>query len=67
MEGLNKKATRLISVSIVAFLLLNFPLLSTVSNTHLLLGLPVLYVYVFFVWALLISATFLISQNQSKK
>lgn len=45
---------RLVALFVLGLLLLNFPLLSLFSQAHLLAGLPVLYVYLYGVWALVI-------------
>ncbi len=45
---------RLAALFAMALLLMNFPLLSLFSREHLVLGLPVLYVYLYGVWALVI-------------
>lgn len=45
---------RLVALFVLGLLLMNFPLLSLFSREHLLLGMPVLYVYLYGVWALVI-------------
>lgn len=46
-----------LSLLILAFLLLNFPLVGLFSKAGLLGGLPPLYVYIFSVWLLIIGLT----------
>jgi len=55
-----RKGERLIGLLIVGTLLLNFPLLSVFSKKHLLLGFPVLFLYLFVVWGLIIGAMVLV-------
>jgi len=45
---------RLVALFVLGLLLMNFPLLSLFSREHLLLGMPVLYVHLYGVWALVI-------------
>jgi hypothetical protein len=49
------KGQRLVALFLLGCLLLNYPLFSLFAGTGNLLGVPVLYVYVFFAWALLIA------------
>ena len=55
-EG-RRVAERLVALFILGCAVLNFPLLSIVRDWGSLAGIPVLYVYLFLVWALLIVAT----------
>jgi hypothetical protein len=56
---------RLAALFLLGFLLLNYPLLTLfVGPTHVW-GIPVLYVYVFAVWALLIGLMALVVEKQS--
>lgn len=52
--GPKRKGERLTSLLIVGTLLLNFPLLSIFSRKSLFLGLPVLFLYIFLIWGLII-------------
>ena len=51
---------RLVAVFLLGCLLLNYPLLSIFNIDYRIFGIPVLYVYVFFSWGLLIALTALI-------
>ena len=51
---------RLIAVFLLGCLLLNYPLLSIFNIDYRVLGIPLLYVYVFFSWGLLITLTALV-------
>ena len=48
------KGQRLAALFLLRFLLLNYPLLNLFAGTVRVLGIPLLYAYVFAVWALLI-------------
>ncbi|QJD79624.1 hypothetical protein [Spirosoma rhododendri] len=48
------KSTRLLLLSVLFILLLNEPIITLVDRNELLLGIPVLYLYVMVVWMLLI-------------
>ena len=50
----SRKGQRLIALACLGGLLLNYPLLSLFNSAHTLLGVPLLYAYLFAVWALLI-------------
>jgi hypothetical protein len=62
----NKQLIQLFLMGILAFFLLNFPLLSLSSKAKLVLGFPQLYVYIFSVWLLLIFAVFLILRKKGE-
>jgi hypothetical protein len=48
---------RLVALFLLGCVLLNYPILSLVNLDILIFGLPLLYVYIFGVWCLLISLT----------
>jgi len=62
--GPKRKGERLISLLIVGTILLNFPLLSVFSANNLFLGFPVLFVYLFLVWGLIIGAMVLVLRDR---
>jgi hypothetical protein len=49
------KGQRLAALFLLGFLLFNYPLLDLFGGSGRVLGIPLLYVYVFAVWALLIA------------
>ena len=49
------KGQRLVALFLAGCLLFNYPILSLFASEGLLAGIPVLYVYVFTTWALLIA------------
>jgi hypothetical protein len=58
---------RLIALLILGGALLNFPLLSLLRGRGVVAGVPVLYVYLFLVWALLAGATALVLRDRTPK
>jgi hypothetical protein len=49
-----RKGERLVALALLGFLLFNYPLLSLFSTEGTVLGVPVLYAYLFVSWGLLI-------------
>ena len=54
----------MIALFVAAVLALNFPLLSLASVMKNFWGIPVLYLYLFFIWALIILAAGLTLRNR---
>ena len=59
----NLKGQRLVALFLLGCLLLNFPLVSLFAGMKEIAGVPLLYVYVFFAWALLIAAMALVVER----
>jgi hypothetical protein len=59
------KGQRLVALFLLGFLLLNYPLLNLFAGAGQVLGIPVLYAYVFTVWALLIGLMALVVEKRS--
>ena len=59
------KGQRLAALFLLGFLLLNYPLLTLFTGPTLVGGIPVLYVYVFAAWALLIGLMALVVEKRS--
>jgi hypothetical protein len=57
------KGPRLVALFLLGFLLLNYPLLHLFSGPGELLGVPLLYAYIFVVWALLIGLMALVVER----
>ncbi len=53
--GSSIKGQRLTALFLLGFLLLNYPLVSLFAGATLVFGIPLLYAYIFFAWALLIA------------
>ena len=47
---------RLIALFLLGVILFNYPLLYLFNQSHEVAGIPILYTYIFIVWALLIAA-----------
>ena len=58
------KGQRLVALFLLGVLLLNYPLLDLFAGSGQVLGIPVLYVYVFAVWALLIGLMALVVETR---
>jgi hypothetical protein len=54
MDKHQVKGQRLAALSMLGFLLFNYPLLALFSNHGFFFGIPVLYAYIFLSWGLLI-------------
>jgi hypothetical protein len=48
------KSQRLVALFLFGCLLLNYPLLSLFNRVHTVLGVPIMYFWLFSVWGLLI-------------
>lgn len=55
---------RLVALLIAGILALSFPLLSLFIRFALVFGIPLLYFYLFLVWALIIVSAYLIVRNR---
>jgi hypothetical protein len=54
MTSFAAKARRLVGLFLLGAVLFNYPILSLVNRDGLLFGIPILYLYLFGVWAALI-------------
>lgn len=50
-----RKGERLVALALLGFLLFNYPILALFSSEHRVLGIPVLYAYLFASWTILIA------------
>lgn len=55
MNKPNVKGQRLVALFLLGNLLFNYPLLALFNQPRMILGIPLLYVYVFGAWAMLIA------------
>ncbi len=55
---------RLVGLFLLGLLLFNFPLLNLFNRPVLALGIPVLYLYLFVVWALIIFLILMVSRSK---
>jgi peptidoglycan/LPS O-acetylase OafA/YrhL len=61
------RGKRLVAVFLLGLALLNFPMLAVVDAGDRLFGLPVLFAYLFGVWALLIGCLALIVEGRRRE
>ena len=59
------KGQRLVALFLLGLFLLNYPLLNLFASASQVLGIPVLYAYVFAVWALLIGLMALVVEKRN--
>lgn len=64
MNKPNIKMQRLAALFVLAGLLFNYPLLALFNRAALVDGIPLLYVYVFAAWALLIGLLVLVIEKK---
>ena len=64
LPGRKRRGERLVGLMIAGFILLNFPVLSVFSIPRMVFGIPLLYVYLFSVWVLLIIVMVLIFRDR---
>jgi len=60
----NIKGQRLAALFLLGFLLFNYPILTLFAGSSHVFGVPVLYFYVFAVWALLIGLMALVVERR---
>ena len=60
------KNRRLASVFLLAWILFNYPILSLFSRPLTFMGIPLLYVYVFCAWALIIALAMLSTRSRRR-
>jgi hypothetical protein len=63
MKRPGKHGQRLIAVFLLGCVLLNYPLLSLFNIDYRIFGIPVLYLYTFLAWGLLIASTAIIVER----
>jgi hypothetical protein len=63
----NKKYKRLVALFLFGFVLLNYPFLSLLNHDILVFGLPLLYLYIYGIWGILILLAALATRNRPKE
>lgn len=58
-----RKGARLVAVALLGFLLFSYPFLTIVSDERRVIGVPVLYAYLFLSWAVVIVLVALVVRN----
>lgn len=66
MANPGNKAIKATLLGVAGLLFLSFPLLSMADKHGFVWGIPVLYLYVFIVWALIILALLFLSGNRNR-
>jgi hypothetical protein len=56
---------RLVVIFLIGSVLLNYPLLALFSRDEMIAGIPLLYVYVFVTWGVLIAAMAMIVRQRA--
>jgi hypothetical protein len=64
MEAIDKKGQRLGAVCLVSFLLFNYPVLALFNVPVTVLGIPLLYLYVFAAWSVIVALMALIIEGR---
>lgn len=59
----NKKNKRLVALFLFGIVLLNYPILSLLNLNITVFGLPLVYVYIFGIWSLLIFLSALVMRR----
>ena len=67
MSSHERSNDRFIALVVIGVLALNYPLLSLFSEATLFLGIPILYFYLFLIWAAIIGLAAMIMGNKAKK
>ncbi len=62
MITMNKLKERATVLPVIAFILLTPPILMVFNSAQLIWGIPVLYIYTFLIWGLLIAAGFFLTR-----
>ena len=55
MDGTERKGQRMIALCMLGCVLFNFPVLALFNVPRTLVGVPLVYAYIFLAWALLIA------------
>ncbi|MBW2411244.1 MAG: hypothetical protein JRF72_15710 [Deltaproteobacteria bacterium] len=63
----NKKSKRLVALFLFGFVFLNYPILSLFNINITVFGLPLLFIYIFGVWGLLIFLAALVVGRSDEK
>ena len=66
MQKTGRKAQRLIGLFLLGCLLFNYPLLAIFNVRGTVLGIPVLYTYLFVAWALLIVLAYAVMRRRTE-
>ena len=65
MTGDEMNARRMVGLFLLGALIFNFPLLSLFNRPVLILGIPVLYLYLFGAWLLIVLLMLILSRSKA--
>jgi hypothetical protein len=65
MGELEAKGQRLVGLCLLGFVLFNYPILALFNLPSSIFGIPVLYAWIFFAWAVLIAAMAWVIERRS--
>ena len=63
----NKKSKRLVALFLFGFVLLNYPILSLLNLNITVFGLPLVYIYIFGIWGILIFLSALVISRSKER
>ena len=63
----NRKSKRLVALFLFGFVLLNYPILSLLNLDITVFAIPLVYIYLFGIWSLLIFLSALIMSRSKKR
>lgn len=66
MDGGDSRNDRLVALCLLGWLLFNYPVLALFNRATLVLGIPLVYAYIFGAWALLIALIALVVRRSQR-
>jgi len=66
VDNLEIKGQRLVALSMLGCLVFNYPILELFNRPGTILGIPVLYAFIFVAWGLLIALMALVVETKSR-
>lgn len=66
MTGFQGKGQRFVALCMLGLLLFNYPILALFNVTGTVLGVPVLYAYIFIAWAALIGLMAFVAESNNR-
>lgn len=64
---LRNKKRKLVLLSLFSLLLYSYPLLSLTDKPKMIANIPVLYLYLFITWILIIIVTYILTEKKSRQ
>jgi hypothetical protein len=66
MNGDERRAQRLAALCMLGFLLFNYPVLALFNQPVRLLGIPLVYLYIFAAWGLLVALMAFVARRRDR-